>query len=147
MKTTEKLSEIKTRLIVGLRWIAVLPAAILAMFLARFICNIPFVYMGLDTFFDGFYGLFVRAMHIAYLAVIGAVAFTFFGAKAAPSHRKIVIHVLGGIGLTVYGAGLFESLMKPDYWDAIESVASAVGFGFVMYNADEILKGSSSRKK
>lgn len=133
METTEKRSEMKTRLIVGLRWIAVLPAAVLAGAI------MPTILLGI-----GPYQLSEDFLSRIFLIIAsswaGAAAFTFCGALVAPSHQKLVLFVLGGFGLMVSGCLIFYFLLRSDYWGLLSGVATAVALGVCMYNADAFLE-------
>jgi len=128
----------KSRIITGLRWVAVLPAAILAAFVASIALtllgwwNAGAMYLNPEAFL-------VRLPNTILKSLAEVAAFLIVGAIVAPSHRKIVVYVLGGLGLLSSGASCLTSLMRADYWLVFAHAVGAFGLGVAMYGAHELL--------
>lgn len=122
----------KSNAVRTLRWIAVLPAAILAAWLAWILVNIlgrlSLGYAGVEP--DSFLGelYFNSTGHLA----IGAT-FVYAAAKVAPLHRKVVAYVLAALGLVISGFLLFPAIMIGSGWAIWGGVCVAVGVGAVAY--------------
>ena len=116
-----------------LRWIAFLPSALLAAWLAWFLVallnRVTMRMQGIDPgsfFFRGF---------IEYIshAVMGA-AFVYTGAKIVPSHKKVVAYILAAIGLVLAVFLLFPSIMAADYWAIWSDFSLIFGVGVTAYS-------------
>jgi len=141
MKNSAECAETKSRFIIGLRWVAVLPAATLAVMAISVAFNsfellVRWMPPVLVPRPDPFWGrLSFSLLH----AMTSAVAFLLAGAKVAPSHRKIVLYVLSSFGLFLTGSFLLLALMMSDYWLIFGFGVFAVSCGVIMYYADEML--------
>ncbi len=118
---------------VVLRWIAFLPAASLAAWLAWLL-----VLLG-NRLTMGMQGIdpdsFLSRAFIEFIshAAMGA-AFVYAGAKVAPAHHKIVAYVLAGIGLVAAGFLLFPAFMVANYWAVWAGASLIMGVGATAYS-------------
>ncbi len=115
-----------------LRWVAFLPGAAVAAWLAWILINIlgrfSLSYVGItsDSIWGQFY--FNTAGHSA----MGA-AFVYIGAKIVPSYRKVVAYVLAGAALVLGGFLLFPAVMVRDWWAVWGCICIVLGVGAVVY--------------
>ena len=112
--------------IVVLRWLAFLPAAILAAVVAQYLTNI------LNTF--SMYYVYVRPGSLlgkVWILFIGNVVFgatlVFIGTFIAPTHKRVVAPVLAGLLLIGTGAVVVLALQSKQYWNIFATVASNIG--------------------
>lgn len=125
---TEKSS---TRIV--LRWVAFLPAALLAAWVAWLL-----VMLG-NRLTMGMQGInpdsFLSRAFIEFIshAAMGA-AFVYAGAKVAPAHHRIVAYVLAGLGLVAAGFLLFPAFMVANYWAIWAGISLAIGVGATAYS-------------
>ena len=116
-----------------LRWVAFLPAALLAAWVAWLL-----VMLG-NRLTMGMQGInpdsFLSRTFIEFIshAAMGA-AFVYAGAKVAPAHHRIVAYVLAGLGLVAAGFLLFPAFMVANYWAIWAGISLAIGVGATAYS-------------
>lgn len=116
-----------------LRWIAFLPAAFLAAWLAWLVVmfgnRLTMGMQGIDP------DSFLSRAFIEFIshAVMGA-AFVYSGAKVAPAHHKTVAYVLAGLGLVAAGFLLFPAFMVANYWAVWAGASLIMGVGATAYS-------------
>jgi hypothetical protein len=117
-------------LIATLRWLAILPAAILAAWLAYFLMtlawNISLSLQGIDLT-----SFFVRTCNLAASSLAMGVAFVYVGAYVAPSYKHPTAIGLAIIAVLLMGAMIALALYvgNPDYWALWQGICLAVGAG------------------
>ena len=115
-----------------LRWIAVLPGAIIGAYIAYFAFRIIqtiglWVRIPPDSFF---YKAFIEGgSHY----VMG-VCFVYSGVFIAPSLHKHVTFILTGLGLLFAGMFLLSALEVRDYWSILYSFCLAFGLGTMLWH-------------
>ena len=115
------------------RWLAFLPAAFLAAWLAWLVVMLGNrLTMGMqgadpDSFLSHAFIEFISH------ASMGA-AFVYTGAKVAPSYHKIVAYVLAAFGLVAAGFLLFPALMVTNYWAVWAAASLVFGVGGTAYS-------------
>jgi hypothetical protein len=117
------------RAIVALRWIATLPAALVAGGLAHHLMGLalaaPLITQGIDL--DNF------VVHVCLLAASGMAmggAFVYVGAYVAPSHKTHTAIVLAIIAALIIGTGISFAIMgggTDRYWAAWQGVCILIG--------------------
>jgi len=123
--------------IITLRWIAFLPAAfagaIIAHFIGRLFTFLSSSLSGNDSWFTFIINEFIAN------GIFGA-AFVFAGCSVAPSQRKAIAMVLGGILLFLSGASFFISIAREEWITIWAIIAMNAGSGTVVYSifTDEI---------
>ena len=116
-----------------LRWVAFLPAALLAAWLAWLL-----VMFG-NRLTMGMQGInpdsFLSRAFIEFIsnAAMGA-AFVYGGAKVAPAHHRVVAYVLAGFGLVAAGFLLFPAFMVSDYWAIWGGISLVFSVGVTAYS-------------
>lgn len=114
-------------------WVAALPAAATAAWLAWIVINVlgRFSLGSVGVTPNNFLGkaYFVTAGHLA----MGAV-FVYIGAKVAPSYQVIVAFVFGALGIVVSGFLLFPAVMVKDWWAIWAAVCVTIGAGAVVWS-------------
>lgn len=118
-----------------LRWIIFLPAAVLAGFLAYTIAWFTHewafgLFIGSGTLFGG---AMVRLLSYLYMGL----ATVYVACFVAPSSKKGVAVVMGGLVLILSGATMFYALSVPEYWGIVDSIAmdlGAIGMAIAIYN-------------
>lgn len=118
-----------------LRWIVFLPAAALAGFLAYTVAWFTHewafgLFIGSGTLFGG---SLVRFFSYLYMGIATVYAACF----VAPSSKKIVAVITGGLVLVISGATMFYALSVPEYWGIVDSIAidlGAIGVAIAIYN-------------
>lgn len=109
-----------------LKWIAVLPASIVAMILAniiwRFLYSITtFRYIDSDSWLNS---IFVDITS----SLISTVAFVYFGTLIAPNNKKEAALILTILISMISGASLFVvNVLTAEYFSNIEIIAQIVG--------------------
>jgi hypothetical protein len=63
--------------------------------------------------------------------LLAGLVFLYLGVKLAPSRRKRVAYVLGGLGLLAAGFVLFPALARADYWTMWNVACAIVGAAVV----------------
>lgn len=112
--------------VVVLRWIALIPAAFLGGWLAWIVVawgnRITMSMSGVDPS-----GFLARAFieFISHCA-LGA-AFIYFGARVAPSRRKVVAYGLTAVGLLMAGGLVLTAVLSSTYWSVWAGLSLAVG--------------------
>ena len=108
-------------IVVGLRWLLVLPASAVGAYLAwlavNFLNRLTFLFQGINPN-SLLSRLFIEA---ASSAAMGAAA-VYAGAKTAPANRRPVVFVLAALTILAGGFLLFPAMIARDGW-AIYSVA------------------------
>ena len=100
------------------RWIAVLPGAVTAAWLAYYL-TAP---IDPNAFFSG-------ADFLSHACM--GLAFVYVGAKIAPRENKVAGYVLSGFGLVLVGFLTFPAFLVRDYWAM--SGGLIFGFGLAIY--------------
>ena len=122
-----------SKLIAGLRWIALLPGSVICAWAACLVLNIlgrfsmSYVYVEADSLLAQFY------FNTAGSAAMG-VAFVYFGTQIAPSHRRATAFVLASIGLVFVGASILAGIMVSNGWAIWSAVCTGVGAGAILYS-------------
>jgi hypothetical protein len=117
------------------RWVAVLPAAVVGLFVGSIVSNIFFM---LQRFFiggspDSFWADF---NYYIFSAGIAGAAAVYFGCLTAPSHRKIVGLVLGALVVILSTINILISAgyeIEDPIWNILSAIATAIGAGYVVY--------------
>ena len=111
---------------VVLRWLAFLPAAILAAAVAHFLTTILNTFLGPSEFVEP--QSLLGKIWILFIGnvVFGAV-FVFVGAFVAPVHKRVVAAVLAGLLLVLTGAVVAMALLSGQYGNIFGMVASNIG--------------------
>jgi hypothetical protein len=132
-----------------LRWIAVLPASVLAAWAAWIAVTIG------NRIFSGAQGIdtdsFLFRVGVEFLAGVAmGAAFVYAGTYVAPSHKKHAAYVLAGIGLVVVGFLLFPALVTSNYWAVWGDFSAILGVAGVTYSIhaeDTALSSNNSVKR
>lgn len=142
MIADDRLSKMKDRsqhpVVVVLRWVAVLPASILAAWLGWIAINLlgrfslTMTHVDTESFLAQLY--FSTTGHF----VMGA-AFVFAGGKVAPSAKVVVAYILGGLAILVSGFLLFPAIIAGDGW--------AIWGGFSSRSEPELWSTAFTRAK
>lgn len=116
-----------------LRWVAVLPGALLAgwvgWLLIGFGNRLSFSMTGLDP--DGFLSrIFIEGVSHGAIGAAGV----YFGALIAPTARHVVVFVLAGIFILLGGFLLFPAILTKNWWAIYAVVALAFGAGAVAFS-------------
>ncbi len=118
--------------IVALRWIAVLPAAAVAGYVAWLLVNllnrVTFFFQGLDP-----NSLFNRAFIEAASGLAMGAATVYVGAKVAPFHRAVVVFLLAGLSILAAGFLLFPAIVARSGWAIYSAIWWAIGAGAVAW--------------
>jgi hypothetical protein len=115
------------------RWILVIPAAVIAAWLAWFAVSIG------NKLTMGSQGIeansFLPRLFIEFIshAAMGA-AFVFAGAKVSPTHHKNVAYVLAALALVAAGFLLFPAFLAADYWAVWSGFSLIIGAGSIAYS-------------
>lgn len=117
------------------RWLAVIPVAILGLFLGGIVSNIFFAIQG---WFIGINPDSVWA-NINFWIISSAIstgASVYFGSMVAPSHRKIVSMVLAAPIVGLSFLNIFGAVYSGEdvVWTILASVAGMLAAGFIVYN-------------
>ena len=122
----------------GLRWIALLPGALLAAWLAWFLVallnRITMRMQGMNP--DSF---ILKAFVVFISHAAAGAAFVYVGAKIAPFYNRIVAYGLAGIGLVLAGFMLFPSILVANYWaiwGGVSLIAGVAGSGYSVIAAE-----------
>ena len=115
-----------------LRWIVLLPSALLAGWLGwlvvSFVNRISFGMMGInpDSFFSR---IFIEGVSHG---VLGA-GVVYVSAKVAPTHKVIVVFVMAGLSLLGAGILLFPAIASKNLWAIFSCICIAIGAGGVAW--------------
>ncbi len=117
----------------ALRWIAVLPSALLggwlAWILVKGLNRITFAWQGIDP--DSFFSrVFIEGISHG---ALGAAA-VYVGARLAPSHKRIVVFILATLLVAAAGFLLFPAIVLRDWWAVYGVGAVGVGAGGVAWS-------------
>ena len=120
--------------LIGLRWIAFVPAAIagalLASMLLALLSRVSMAFAGIAT------GSFFDQLFLTTTAnVVLGLAFVVIGAKVAPGHRRVVVYVLAGLAVLACGAMLTLAVVAGDGWSIVGTICTALGAGGALYYA------------
>ncbi len=126
--------EVNSQLKVILRWVAVLPAAILANYAAGFLFEIGNnitmgMRMGSDSFSSSAFIVFAAN-------AAGGAAFVYVGARVAPSQKKAVAYILAGVVLGVTVFMLSIMFMASNYWEVWALASRVIGVGATVYSVN-----------
>lgn len=121
-----------------LRWLAVLPGAIVALILSYAIIKL---FMMLSNWFVGISSdsPYMKLAEI-FVSGLSGYYFVYIGSKIAPSSRKEVAYALTGIIFLVGGAIVFNDILRAEYYNAVASAATAIGGMVFLYmvNSGEV---------
>lgn len=116
------------------RWIGVIPVAILGLFLGGIISNILF---DIQAWFSGASPDSGMAMinHWILSSAISSGAAVYFGARVAPSNRKIVAMVLGALMVAGATVTVIYAISKGQnvIWYCLSAIAAVIAAGVVIY--------------
>ena len=116
-----------------LRWVAVLPASLIAALVAWFVVTLGNgIFNGPQS--DGICSLLWRGCIEFFASMVMGATFVYAGAYVAPSHKKCVSYVLAGVGLLVIGFLLFPAFLVQNYWAVWSDCSAIVGIASVTYN-------------
>jgi hypothetical protein len=115
-----------------LRWVVCLPGAAIAAWLAWVVVSVigrwaASGYVDPDGFLMKAYYTLINH------GVLGA-AFVYFGARIAPSHRKVVAIVLAVIAVLFMALSTYFAFAQENWWAFAACIATAVGSGAVVYS-------------
>ena len=129
----------QSRVAVVLRWVALLPSALLACAAGRFVI-VLINRLGMSRYVepDSFMWRVVD-QYVSGLA-LGAV-FVYVASWVAPIHKKPVAVCAAGLALVLAGFLLFPSILVGDYWAIFEILCMGFGASGVAYGvlAEEIV--------
>jgi hypothetical protein len=115
------------------RWICVFPVACFAAWGAWFIVmvgnRLTIGSQGVDP--DAF---LMRAFIEAISHGAMGAAFIYFGAKVAPTKKKVVAYALAGVGLVSSGFSLFPAFMISNYWAVWSGLSTVIGLAVTAYS-------------
>lgn len=115
-----------------LRWIAILPTALIAALVAYFVIKTAnFIFSGMQGVDTGSY-LFRAAVDLMSSTAMGA-GFVYAGTWVSPDHKKPVAYVLAAIGLVLAGTLLFPALWLSNYLATGSVIALVFGIVVVTY--------------
>lgn len=117
--------ERRRRVTTALRWVAVLPSAILGCIVAR-IAIVLINRITMAGYVDP-NSLLARVFVEWISSVIMGVAVVYFGWYVAPAFKLHTAIILAGIILLVSGAMLFAALVQRDYWAIFATLAMNLG--------------------
>lgn len=123
----------KEKALLVLRWVAMLPAAIIGSWLAYYlVLLINRVTMTMMVFFDP--DSFLGKGYLQWVGnmVLGA-SFVYISVYIAPSFKKQVGIIMGGLVLLLSGFFLFAAIMTQNYWAIFATFAMNVGSISVAY--------------
>lgn len=108
-----------------LRWIAILPASLLALILASFILKITMSLSGLET---------ESILSQCVIGLVCGVAFIYAGVKVAPSHKVKVALVLMIIGISLSIISLYiVNFIHFTYKDNFREIFAIIGAIAIYY--------------
>jgi hypothetical protein len=110
------------------RWLAVLPGALGAAWLAHIVVRLGGVIGGSDSWFLG--RLYLEASG----GLAMGVAFVYCGGKIAPNQQKNAIYVLTGLAILIAGFTLYPALLVQNLWAILNALCIVVGAGGVAYS-------------
>jgi len=126
---------LKEKVIIALRWIALLPASALGSLLVY----VVFVFLNKTIPFTGNDTIWNYAIEFIGHAMMGA-AFVLIGICIAPSRRKSCAIVLFAIACVVSGASLAFGIMSDYPWkDYVGMLCTILGAGHAYFNSDKII--------
>ena len=119
----------------SLRWIALLPVAILAAFVIQYLVEVgnKFTIRVTTGFHPDFFVVRAWVEFISH-AAMGA-AFVYVGAKMAPSRKLAICRLLVGAGLIVTGFLIFLYVTESNYWAIWGGASVVVGMCAIAYFA------------
>jgi hypothetical protein len=130
-KTNMTKTSTKEKTLIVLRWIAMLPAAVLGCIVAYEIV-VVLNRLTMARYLDP--NSFIARVFVQWIghAIMGAT-FVYIAAYIAPAFRKQVVVVMAGLVLLLSGAFLFASIMTRNYWAMFGTVCMNVGSIAVAY--------------
>lgn len=131
IQSTERPKKSRTTL----RWLAFLPAAIAGLFVGWIAANLFF---GLQNWLIGIErdSGWAKINYYIFSSAISSVLAVYWGTRVAPSGRKVVALVLGGLMIVLSTLGATGAIMsqEPDlFWSILSSASSAIAAGYVIY--------------
>lgn len=111
----------------ALRWIAVLPTAALASWLAWLAIS------GWYQHFLASQNFFFRATVEFIAGVARGGAFVYVGAWVAPNHKRATAYALAAIALLLHGALFYYVMKAGNYWAMWSCVSAAFGVSGYAY--------------
>ena len=124
---------LQSKPVVILRWVLILPASLLAAWLAWLAVSLlnrfTMIWQGDDP------DSFLSKVFIVFMshATMGA-AFVYAGGKISPTHKKIVAYILCGVGLVCGGFLLFPAILVKSYWAIWACISLVIGIGGTTYS-------------
>ena len=118
-------------IIIVLRWLAVLPGAILASVLGSTIFRMLWRW-STSRFVDPDTFLFKVGIEWASSVFLGGI-FIYAAAVIAPKHSKVVAFVMVGIGLVFNGMILGNLYWGIEGWSVFATIAVCIGMGAITY--------------
>lgn len=118
--------------IITLRWIGVLPSALVASILAYVL-----IYYCQHWYFgdDSLYGEYV----VPCQASLGSgVAFTVYGTKMAPSYKKETAITIIVLILLLMGAGMFLAILQHKWFSLVKDIVCVIGV-IIGYGYSDVL--------
>jgi len=126
---------LKEKVIIALRWIALLPVSALGSLLVYVI----FVFLNKTKPFTGNDTIWNYAIEFIGQAMMGG-AFVLIGVCMAPSKRKSCAVVLFAIACIFFGVSLTSGIMGGYSWkEYVGMLCTVLGAGYVYFKSDEII--------
>lgn len=118
-----------------LRWLAFLPAAIAGLFVGGIAANLFF---WVQNWFIGIEqdSGWAKINYYVLSSAVSSILAVYWGTRVAPSGRKVVALVLGGLMVALSTLGATGAIMsqQPDlFWSILSSASSAIAAGYVVY--------------
>jgi hypothetical protein len=118
------------------RWIAFLPGALIAAFLAgagfRIVSWVGNFLSGMSN--EGF----LNRLWVEVIAnVVTGGVLVYIGARIAPSNRRNVAYLLTVLVILLAGFAAFPAIARHRWWDLVGCIATAVGASGVAYSVSE----------
>lgn len=121
------------RAITALRWVAVLPCALLGGLIASMVVkggnNLTFSMQGINP--DAFLSrLFIEGMSSAVLGAAGVYA----GARVAPNSKAATVFVLAIVFVLLAGLSLYPAIVQQRWWSVYAGFALVAGAAVVAWS-------------
>jgi hypothetical protein len=118
---------LKDKAVIVGRWIAVLPAAVLANILGFIVLKFAHAHAFEDAFCGLLKNAWVENIAVFIASYLSGIIFATAGAYTAPAHRKIVAGVLTSIMILMLGVAIAIAILSGNWVNVVNMAASVAG--------------------
>ena len=124
----------RERLVIILRWIGVVPCALLALLLPYLLSSL-FNWLPVNT--ASWVMVYILPLICAY---ISGFVFMTVGILIAPSHVRIVALILSGILLIFLGSGIASAVSSKQYFELIKYASAVIGSNIAYFSLKDAVE-------